>query len=218
MEIAEISDRLDYLLVKSGGGYTIDEYQKSLFLTSAQMEFVKGSLAMFEYGEGLRHVLGPLISKENITSSHNTKGEYILDVSDKKILGILWEIVGDIPVIPLDFNDKHFVLNNPFRKPDTNIAYRMTMGTNLYLYTTAAVPNYSYIYCKEPDPIILESLLGTAGAGVPALTIGGRSTALGSILPDSSLIKVIEMAYMGIVKAYSTISQGKKEETSSKKE
>lgn len=200
MITTEISDRLDYLLLKSNGGIVLDEYQKSLYLTSAQMELVELALGKYEYGDRLRHILGPLLVRSSVMPNQVTNTRFSTSIKGLSIMSIVWEKYGGVTaVIPLDYNDAHMVFDNPFKKPDENIAYRNIVGDNLTIYTDRGKLNYSYIYCREPRPIVLEDFSSLN------LTVGGISTEQTSELSDSMVINVIAKAAEDIKRGYNSM-------------
>ena len=207
MEVPEISDRLDYELQKSSNGLRVDEYVKSLRLTEAQSDIVTQVLSSYEYGDQLRHVLEPLlipaeVGVNDITGPTTGRGcnEFSFNLYERDILAIVYERFGTVPVIPLDYNDIHMTLTNPFRKPNPKINYRNSTKDKFTIFSNGDKAIYSYIYCKEPDPIILEDYTGTD------LTVGGEQALKTSVLPDHVVLKVIELAAQKIVKAIQLVS------------
>ena len=214
MEVQEISDRLDYQLGKTVSGIVLDEYNKSLYLTKAQFVFITNVLKEYEYGDAMRHILSPLLIEANPTSTGVITGQPIPPVPPdvnptpgpdigfqyehsvpENILAIVFEVLNYIPVVPLDTNDIHYTLHNPFAKPDENIAYRVTYSNKFDLYTTSLVDDYSYIYCQEPDPIILEDLTASFGS----LNISGKTTEATSVLADTYIVNIIDIAASMII-------------------
>jgi len=206
MEVQEISDRLDYQLGKLMGGIVLDEYNKSLYLTKAQAVFVSGVLKEYEYGDIMRHMLSPILKKKTPKVYHiiadptvevgetppkdTIKGFEYREMPEENILSIVYEVIDKIPVVPLDTNDIHYTLNNPFRKPDPEIGYRVTYDNKFEVYTSSTVGDYSYIYCQEPQPIILEDLAGAFGK----LSIGGNTAEATSVLKDTYVHAIIDIA------------------------
>jgi len=190
MIVQEISDRLDTLLNKNSKGIIINEYFKSLYLTQAQAYFVDHILKTYEYGDAIRHILGKILVEVT-----NIPGDVIGTEDGIQILPlvaavkqILYERTNDIiETIPLDYNDIHATINNPFRKPSAEIAYRNTMDNKIKLYTSETFLKYHYIYCKIPGPIILENFPDN-------LSIQGLGVETESELPYDSILRVIEIA------------------------
>ena len=188
MTVNEISDRLDTLLNKTSQGIIVDEYIKSLYLTEAQSYFVDQILKAYEYGDHIRHVLGKLLVEKTLTSSSGTElGLHLLPL-EADVKQIVYERTNDvIETIPMDYNDIYSIINNPFRKPSTKIAYRVTVDNRIKLYTSETFLKYYYIYCKVPEAIILENLPS-------GLELQGITTEQTSELPYDSILQIIEMA------------------------
>ena len=202
MEVQEISDRLDYQLQKFTSGLALDEYVKSLYLTRAQLEYVSQISRAYEYGEELRHLIGPLIKTVEpalIPALGRFKGKLFKNTPDTIIKIVYERIGGDIPVIPLDTNDVHFTLSNPFRSPNNKIAYRIMHDDVIEVVSQKKLKDYLYIYIKEPSPIILENL-------PKPLKVGGLNTELTSVLSDASMIKIIDVAVALIIKEAKTLA------------
>ena len=188
MTIQEISDRFDYQFQKSTTGPSLDEYNKSLYLTKAQLAFVNSTLASYEYGDMVRQILNPLIKVANPTAIAGT-GPFTGTrfPADPKVLSIVFEVTELIPVIPLDTNKVHMVLSNPFRQPNKNIAYRITYEDTYEIIRYPKSDKYSYIYVLEPGPIILMDL-------PTHLSIGGIVAETNSVLSEAALSSIIDMA------------------------
>lgn len=207
MEVQEISNRLDYALSKAEGGIILDEYNKSLYLTKAQTTLVEAALTNYEYGDILRHILGKLIQSYNATTFVSTEANWYTIPAPTEVKSVFYEVLNtdNIKVIPLDYNDIHKIRNNPFRKPDKKIAYRVT-GNNIFsIFTTETPVKYTCVYCKEPGPVVLENLPTT-------LAIKGVNTPTTSVLPYDSIIKIIELAVRLILQDKQIFSSDKKEE------
>jgi len=202
MTAREISDRLDAALVKKAGGITLDEYEKSIVLTKAQSLFIDKVIKMYEYGDNIRHILGKLIVSDelNPTDVIFTGDGFVRLPIASDIRQILFEKTNvSIETIPMDYNDIHNILSNPFRKPNEKIAYRVTADNIIDLYTSEVFTKYSYIYCKDPNPIILEALPYN-------LSIGGLTVPTVPEIPDGSTLRVIELAAALIVREVSRVA------------
>ena len=190
MTTREISDRFDSAVAKLYGGLSMNEYEKSIVLSKAQSFFVDKILKIYEYGDAIRHILGKLIVEKELTPSDVlfTGDGYIKLPIEVDIRQILFERTNvSIETIPMDYNDIHDTLGNPFREPNSKIAYRVTGDNIISLYTSEAFVKYFYVYCKEPVPIVLETL-------PYGLKVGNTNTETTSELPDESVLKIIEIA------------------------
>lgn len=218
MEAREISDLFDQALLKAGGGLMLDEYDKSMLLTEAQLDWVKDKLKEYNYGNTVAHILSPFLVEKEVTTFTNSDDTRLYsssssnaDLSDD-ILAIVYERVQDsnsvyLQTVPLDYNELDQIAKNPFRKPNTKIAYRLISNGKFHIFSEASVANYTYTYCKVPYPIILEDFtaLGLKIYG-QSLPVEDYNTANpGSIEPvmaDKEMIDIIkkaaQMAYMRI--------------------
>ncbi len=187
MTLEEISNRLDTLL----DGNKINEYEKSLYLTQAQNIFVSTVLKNYEYSDEMRHMLGPMLIEQTAIPTLVSGNQFQVTLDDN-IKSIVYEKIDTYTTIPLDWNDIHYTLKNPFREPNESIAYRVTLGKKAFLYALTA-SNYYYVYCKIPNPIILQDL-------PDGLEIQGISTATECELNDDSTLSVIDAAFNLIVK------------------
>lgn len=195
MTVNEISDRLDEILSSNYGGIKVNEYVKSLYLTQAQQAYVTGVLSAYEYGDKLRHLVGPLLVDGKIEgTSFTQKSNWVEAEFNVPVEQIVYEKVNDsIMTIPLDYNDIHFTLDNPFRKPDITIAYRNVASGKIILFCSESIDNYYYIYCKIPKPIILENL-------PTGLDVQGETTSQTSVLSYESILNIIDLAAELLVK------------------
>jgi len=192
MIVQEISDRFDYALKKSVSGLALDEYNKSLYLTKAQLEFVRNIVKVYEYTDEMRHILAPLVQTTTLNSGNFTQtADYYTtsDVLNNTVLEVVFErLNGSIPLIPLDHNDIHYTINNPFRSPNNKIAYRVTVDDEWRIYTDQTLTAYLYTWVKYPDPIVLEDFTGTD------LEISGVVVPTTSELTDDVVIQIISRA------------------------
>jgi len=189
MTVKEISDSLDVLL----GPVKLNEYDKSVYLTQAQEFFVDKILKVYEYGEEIRNILGPLLVTKEEVPQLVTGNKYSVPLADD-IKAIIYEVCDDERVtVPLDWNDIHYTLKNPFREPNEDIALRTTFNGIAYIYAVPSVSKYTYTYCKTPLPIVLEDL-------PDSLAINGVNTPTTCELPDGSTDAVIQGAFNLIMK------------------
>jgi hypothetical protein len=205
MEVQEISSRLDYALQQAKGGLILDEYQKSLYITKAQVLFVDDVLSKYEYGDTIRHILGPLIVKAEETSFSNEGTDLYGVTPEFGIKSILYEEVNaQVMTIPLDYNDIHDARVNPFRKPYKKLAYRITGNDILTIFSSEIPTVYKYDYCKEPQAIVLETI-------PTELAIQGIETETESELPYDSVMKVIDLAVVEILRDIQRLTPPKQE-------
>lgn len=232
MNNAEFSNELDVLinafLNEASDGqennkldFKVDEYEKSVFLTKAQDEFVKrcyeGKTAEFpgfEAEEEFRRYLSELVITKVLEPIDGIETDK-LSVSSKffKLPDDLWYITYEacryklpepckeeieIDVIPSTQDEFHRTKRNPFRGPNRSRALRLDITDNTVEIVPIATINISkYIlrYLKEPEPIILEDL--------EDLSINGFSEYNECKLPSSCHEYILDLAFRMIVSSKS---------------
>lgn len=174
----------------------LDEYEKSVFLTQAQEEFVVAAYNgknqygyMFESDEESRRYLDTLIKTVVLTEQISPTGRINTISSDSKLyrspsdlMFITYESVkledksNDcmngkiIEVVPIKQDEFHKVYDNPFRGPNKRRALRLdNSGNVLEIVCKYNIAEYTIRYVSRPQPIILVDLDGD-------LSIQGKST------------------------------------------
>ena len=187
----EFSDQFDTLLnsyavvpemgdPSSKAEITLDEYEKSVFLTQSQDNYI---LALyngknpynesFENTEELRRYLSPLIMEDTLTPAGKdcdqgiSATSKIFDLPDD-IWFITYEAVkisdGDcgaatLDVIPVTQDEYHRVKRNPFRGANNKRALRLDLsGNQIEIVTDYTITSYYLRYIKKTSPIILTDL------------------------------------------------------------
>lgn len=194
--LTELSELFDTALNKAAvTQYNATEYVKSVYITKAQANFVDSVLQAYESVEVVRQML------KGIIHSFGYEGSQLIDAGPgvfftphlSGVKAILFEeLVTEgqlkIPVIPLNENDRNMTLKSPFRKPDKNIAYRVTEdGAFKVFHADYVIAKYEIVYCDQPPPIVLEDL-------PEGLSIEGYSIATISSLNADSLYKIVDLA------------------------
>jgi len=223
MTAAEFNNEFDviYYSAASNGAAPLDGYEKSIFLTQAQEEIVKNYYNPkgnkyqegFEFSEKRRNDLGAIV--------HTTTSQPFFDaatqISERSLFfGIpqdLWLITYErvkvispdsclnnktITVTPVTLDDYSNLKHNPFKRPDANTVYRLSVNNFTTLRRVEIVHGVGYTpieyyvrYIKKPNPIIVENLpLG--------LTIDNVSTVsdceLNQIVHREILNRAVEIA------------------------
>lgn len=177
MEIKEWSDTFDVLLNSYNSGIVLDEYEKSVFLTAAQLQLVKdlytGALKgdAFEETEELRTSLRNLIKSASLESTDESKG---ISVNSKlyklpeDLLYITYEegVLNNpdcgsniISIIPISQDEYTRTLNNPFKQPNRRRAFRLdTKEGIIEVISKYDLSGYNIRYIAKPEPIILVDL------------------------------------------------------------
>lgn len=180
MTTKEFSDAIDSLLIPHN--ITLDEYEKSLFLTQAQEQIVielysgrSNKVSSFESTEELRSNLRDLIKTEVLTkSTQNNKGvskysNFFIKPPD--VLFITYEFAtlsdeeakcknGDIiSVIPITQDELEKVLKNPFRGTSIRRALRLDNSQNIIeIISKYNIKDYTIRYLAKPTPIVTANL------------------------------------------------------------
>lgn len=195
MTTREFSDQFDTLLNSYaqqgffGEGsskyeITLDEYEKSVFLTRAEKQFVVDyysgenlSIYSFEEKEKIREALDTLVG-EYVTSTEEESSQlkdgkhyFTKYAIPENLLWIVFEQAtygqtddscatgAYAEVIPATHDELHRRLRNPFRGPKLYRVLRLNVGDNLVeLVSDYPIGSYLLRYVREPKPIILTNL------------------------------------------------------------
>ena len=192
-----------------------DEYEKSLFLTLAQKDFVLGYYTgdnrynySFEEKELVREALDKLVN----TYTTTTGIEAFPHLDDDKHVYTAYEIPNDllwiiyeeahyasntncecadgryVEVVPATHDELHRRLRNPFRGPRLHRILRLNAADNMVeLVSDYPIGSYTLRYVKEPTPIILTDLSD-------GLTLNGYSTQMTCSLPEVTHMPILRDA------------------------
>lgn len=196
MKIQEFSDSFDTLLnsyahsAQFGSDSStldieVDEFEKSVFLTSAQEDIVKELYSgkytgdSFESSEKLRRELDFLVTTKEYTQSDissstdnlpDTKFQHTTYTLQNDCLYIVYEqvqwstedqclssLIAD--VYPVTHDEYWRVRRNPFRGPDSKRVLRIDKGKRqVELVSAYTIGKYVIRYVRYPNPIILVDL------------------------------------------------------------
>lgn len=213
----EFSNEFDILYnnIASNQAPGLDEYEKSVFLTSAQemlvMEIINGNnLAgnSFEKTEEVRRYLNDIVktiempkyTDSDIPTLTNKSTLYSIP---KDLWYITYETVkfqdtnpevftdSNIEVVPVTQDELSRILKNPFRKPSANRVLRLDVDGKIELISDYIIQSYIVRYIERLKPIILEDL-------PEGLSIKGKSTEtnceLNPALHDAILARAVQLA------------------------
>ena len=236
MSVKEMSDALDSLLnsyantasfgeESSKLDITLDEYEKSLYLTQAQEGLIReyysgrGISDAFEETEETRRALAELVIHEEITvsdadaSSVLTKHSYVFDLPSD-----LWYIVYEgavldlegsdaceealngigegAVIIPARYDELHYLLNNPFRGPKGNRVLRLDKSGNQVELISISHPVAKYVIRYITQPSPIILV------NLPeTLNIRGENTATECQLPTQLHQVILERAVANAVRS-----------------
>lgn len=180
----EFSNEFDILYnnVMSNQAPGLDEYEKSIFLTTAQedllLELYNGKNPLgdsFEKTEEIRRYLSDLVKTYTTTDKVEKDTGLSKHSVFFKLPEDLWFITyesvnledaklkcldnSDVLVIPITQDDYHRIKGNPFRKAKDNRVLRLDLDSNLVeLISEYNISKYFIRYLSKPTPIILIDL------------------------------------------------------------
>lgn len=178
MTTEEFSNEFD-VLVSEVSTFNFNEYEKSVFLTEAQENIVKGLYTgkltgeSLERTEELRRYLSNLIkdnSPKKASGTILTRNSQLFTIPTD-VWFITYEFItsqderlgcakgSTLQVIPTTQDELYKVLNNPFRRPNRRKVLRLDVGENIVeLISDFTISGYHIRYLSQPDPIILVDL------------------------------------------------------------
>ena len=219
MELLEISDIIDTKLSSLDIGISLDEYEKSLYLTSAQTKVYDELIRRFEMDGDLSKSLEPFITEVSLSTPLVRTGVIANSVffqMPDTLKKVVYEsatlsssdplLNGEIvKVIVTKLDEVRRKLKSPFREPNYEEILRVVTSlestdsvAELIQPTNATVATYKIKYIKKVTPIVLENL-------PTGLEIEGVSLATNSIFNTEELDKVIDFAIALIVKDKSVV-------------
>lgn len=184
MNIKEFSDRFDVLLNSFGltPNIVLDEYEKSVFLTTAQEEIVIGLYSgknqfrnSFEETEEVRRYIDQLIetykTNEKLVDYKGLSKDSVFFKIPKNVWFITYESVKlqdknlgcfnnkEALVIPVTQDQFYKIYENPFRGPSNKRVLRLDNKDNIIeLVSKYNIDTYTVRYLSRPNPIILVDL------------------------------------------------------------
>lgn len=189
-----------------------DEYEKSLYLTKAQEELVKGLYTSknqfgesFEQTEELRRYLASLIEEAELDPITTSDGKPLGMESSSKFFTLpsdCWfityegvnisdgkcESTSSLQVIPVRQDEYHKLKKNPFRGANDRRALRLDLSEgNVEIVSKYTVTKYYLRYLKKLNPIILVNLPND-------VSIDGRNKSQTCELHESLHQRILELA------------------------
>jgi hypothetical protein len=231
MTVGEFSNEFDILYdnvaAKSSPG--LDLYEKSIFLTKAQLEIVKTHYSIsnkynkgFEASEKRRVDLKELIRDYKTNSILNTGNNisntskffelpndiFLIIQEQATINSTLDNCISDkiVNVVPKTHDEYNIQIKNPFKKPDSNLVWRMDYSSqdslqSAELISIHEITNYHIRYIKYPNPIILTDINSGDFVG-ENLRIEGLANAQTSELHESIHSEILNRAVEIAIRDY----------------
>lgn len=224
MTLQEFSLEFDILYnnVTSNSAPPLDEYEKSVFLTMAQLEIVKElysgrnqlGLAV-EVNEESRHYLNSLIYTatseltEDDANVYEKYKEYEIDPNyeDISAIAILREYISysvndkvkEIPVIPISHDTIFSALQNPFRGTSHKRALKTEVDNHYRIYwdkpDNINDATFTLTYLTKPTPIILENIDTSEYLTIDGEDVyGGKECILPEVLHGDILKRAVQLA------------------------
>lgn len=194
----------------SGSAPSLNNYEKSLFLTQAQEDIIRNSYENkglnlgYEQSEKIRRRLDNLVITDNSlysTDLNDSLASIKLDSNSKffEIKETVWYIVleqartatNNFKIIPTTHDDYSNKSDSPFKKPNKRKAWRIDVKNSLTatkvveVISTETLTSYYYRYLSEPTPIVLTDLSEGEFEGM-GLSINSVTVATETILPSET--------------------------------
>jgi hypothetical protein len=215
MTLAEISDLLDTRLNTFDKGVSVDEYEKSLYLTYAQNRVYEELINVFEANGDVSKDLEPFIKEQIITSTvartgviansifFNMPSDLRKTVYETVLLSSADAILDgkEIKVIKTKLAEVVHKIGNPFREPNYEETMRVVTTDEIANSVAeiiqpegATIVNYKIKYLEEITPIVLEDLssLGLEIEGVSAATNSKFHTEKLNIIIDLAIGLILQ--------------------------
>lgn len=201
----EFSDEFDVMLNSYDNlpfRIILDEYEKSVFLTSAQESIIKSIYGenggMFEKTEMIRRALSKLVTSYDTNMLHNItyfKDAYSIILPDDLLYIVLeWadtETNINVEVTPITMDEYHRISKNPFRGTTNTRILRMDQDSEIILISKNKPVKYYCEYIKKPNPIVLINL--PDGLSINDITTES-TTDVDESLHRDILLRAVEMA------------------------
>lgn len=222
MTIQEFNTEFDILYnsISTATNPGIDIYEKSVYLTKAQLEIIKNYYNPlgnkyqkgFENSEKRRVDLEQLVVNFNSTNkilSNNgiSSNSQFFQIPNNVFL-IVYEKAKitstnpclnnkDLKVIPKTHDEYNYQIDNPFKKPNTEEVWRLNISKQnnnkvSELISPFNISNYNIRYIKYPNPIILADLTTTFPS--EGLSIDGQTNAQTCELDQSIHREILDRA------------------------
>lgn len=209
----EFSNEFDLLYDNaSNSAPGLNEYEKSVFLTQAQEQYVISiysgkiqSFGSFDETQELKKYLDALLV--TITLTPNTKdpidtGSVCFDVPNENLFTVYERALADTTkykINSITHDEYDYIKENPFRGPLSNRVMSLSKNSNeveLIPPTGVTLTGYLIRYLKYPQPIILTDLTSIGAS------IHGVSTVSECELHYSTHLSILKIAVDLAVRAY----------------
>tara|TARA_R110002051_G_C8747809_1_gene499890 strand:- start:1442 stop:2179 length:738 start_codon:yes stop_codon:yes gene_type:complete len=203
------------------GAPGLDTYEISTYLTIGQEQIVKKYYDVtkdpsisFESKEKARRSISELVKDEKILLQSDSSRGLFPESKMFEISGDIMYIVMEtaslsntdtlynnklIKVIPTTHDELMVHYRNPFRKSNKNKAWRVDLSreggkTTVEIVSKEDLSRYNVRYVSFPNPIIIEDLSTALDVEGLGLTINGKTSQAGSLLPNLTHREIIDRA------------------------
>ena len=215
MDNTEFSNEFDILYnnIASNQAPGLDEYEKSVFLTTAQdavvLDLYKGNSVdgkSFEETEELRQYLSSITKTHTAEPKEDSEEPDIIKISDKSYIydipEDLWFITHEsvkykdkdsfgVEVFPVTQDTYTRISKNPFRKTTKNRVLRLNISDKIELVSEYPIESYVIRYITKLEPIVLSDLPnGLSIKGVSDI----NECKLNPALHSTILLRAVELA------------------------
>lgn len=186
----------------SEGAPGLDTFEISSYLTIAQEQYVKINYdatkdpnTAFELKEKSRRVLNELVKDEKISSSISSERGLVDQSSFYELSNDAMYIVLEtatlsstmasingkvVQVLPVTHDEFIIAYRNPFRKPNSNKAWRLDISkenskTTVEIVSKEVISTYNVRYIAYPKPIIIGDLQTSDDVAGLGLSIDGKT-------------------------------------------
>lgn len=230
MNVQEFSDRFDILYngIANNSAPALDAFEKSYYLSKAQLQLVlnyfnpKGNKYQTGFeGSTIRRgdlknlIVGATATDVNTLNKPGLSSNSQFATLNNDILYIIQEQAKVsnatdtcynntyIKVKPVTHDEYNIQIENPFKRPDNTIIWRLDYQSSLGNSIVELIPGtgfsiteYAYRYIKFPDPIILVDLATTfpgEGLSIDDVT-AAQTSALSEGIHERILDRAVELA------------------------
>lgn len=218
MTLQEFSNEFDVLYnnIMSNAAPGLNEYEKSIFLTQAQEEFVISIYAgriqpygSFDETQELKKYLDALLVTATLYPTNNSVlsvGNVAFNVPNENLFTVYERARSGVSPNQVEYkinsithDEYDYVLKNPFRGPLSGRVMSLSKNANeveLVPPPGVTITEYFIRYLKFPTPIVLADI-SSIGA-----TIHGVSTATNCGLHYSTHLPILKLAVQKAAQAY----------------
>lgn len=211
------------------GAPGLDTFEISSYLTIAQEQYVKNSYditkdptSSFESNEKARRILNELVKDEKITSPISSSRGLVSESNFYELSNNAMYIVLEtatlkspdsvlngkvVPVLPITHDEFMISYRNPFRKPNSNKAWRVDISkenskTTVEVVSVEDISTYNVRYVSYPSPIIIGDLTTSPDVAGLDLTIQGETSLATCKLSQLAHREIINIAVENAVLDY----------------